>query len=86
MEYLKICKSRKQSICSSVNGKDSWLLKTLKYFHIMFAKTIWLLTQFLGQSFLLIFIQEPSSTTIHFIPSLRCSEEKELVGVPNHSN
>ena len=37
-----------------MNGKDSWLLKTLKSFHKMFTKTIWLLIQFLRQSFLLI--------------------------------
>ena len=37
-------------------------------------------------SFNIIFIQEPSWTTIHFILSSRCSEGEELVGVPNYPN
>ena len=40
-------------------------------------------TQFL---FDVIFIQEPSQTTICFIPSSRSKEGEELVGVPNHPN
>jgi len=37
-------------------------------------------------SFNIIFVQEPSWTTICSIPSSRCSKEEELVGVPNHPN
>ena len=37
-------------------------------------------------SFNIIFIQEPSWTTIYFIPSLKSKEGEELVDVPNHPN
>jgi len=40
-------------------------------------------TQF---SFNIIFIQEPSWTTIHFISSSKSRESKDLVGVPSHPN
>ena len=36
--------------------------------------------------FNIIFVQEPSWTTIHSIPSSRNCEGDELVGVPNHPN
>jgi len=34
----------------------------------------------------IIFIQEPSWSSIHFIPSLINKEGKKLIGVPNYSN
>ena len=37
-------------------------------------------------NFDIIFIQEPSWSTIHFIPSSRCYEGESLVGITNHSN
>ena len=37
-------------------------------------------------SFDIIFIQEPSWTTIHSIPSLISREGEALVGVPNYPN
>ena len=37
-------------------------------------------------NFNIIFVQEPSWTTIRLLLSLRSCEGKELVGIPNHLN
>ena len=52
-KYQKLCESRRQSICSTVNGNESWLLKTLKFFHRTCEKTTWLSTQSLKLNILL---------------------------------
>jgi len=44
-EYQKLCKSRGQLICLTMNGNVSWLSKILESFHRMCRKTTQLSTQ-----------------------------------------
>ena len=58
----------------------------------VFFQNIWknnLLTNTILETYIsfdVIFIQEPSWTTIHLIPSLKSEDGEILVGVPNHPN
>ena len=64
------------------------IIKDIKIFSQNFRKNNLIVNTILKTkfSFNIIFVQEPSWTTIYSIPSSRCSEEEELVGVPNHLN
>ena len=61
------------------------ILKNIKFFCKTFAKIIntILKTQI---SFNIVFIQEPSLSFIHLLPSLKNCKGKELVEVSNHPN
>jgi len=64
------------------------IIKDIKIFSQNFHKNNLIVNTILETkfSFDIIFVQEPSWTTIHSIPSSRCSKGEELVGVPNHPN
>ena len=64
------------------------ILKELKIFSQNFRKNNFLINIVLkvNQNFDIIFIQEPSWTTLRTIPSSMNSEGISLLGVPNHPN
>jgi len=64
------------------------ILKDLKIFSQNIQKNNFLINTILevNQSFDIIFIQEPSWTTIRSIPSSMNYEGIPLVGIPNHPN